>query len=532
MTGAERRLYTGGGRPPLPGGRGQEERRAGTGQRLPFRDPREGTGSGLADGGGLGPVQNLAGVLRGFHCLTDPDARTLFLGLLARELGAGLPLHLHRVTDYFLLELAQKCLTDPGLLSPLRRTLMVMDESPGSVGALDEVMWQLTAEPMLPGSATGELRDLLDGLEVPQLTAICRIAAGPLHEVPPLADVWEAFTVLSRMNAQPGGLPPVLVLVEYLAAEAPYKEADALRAWADRQAHELSLTAQQRELRQQVVHAAVPEPAEAYLVVQLLPQDEPGRFLLSSWRHCAPGSWSPALGRRVPVTWESAERVVQELVYEAAEEWAQDADCLHLEFLLGPDELNIPVHLWRQELDSDHATPLCMDYPVVVRSLERSQTRRWHRGWRQRWNFFQARPQEARSAVIDSGEPGGPTSGDATTLEARLKADSTVAALVLSSPPDTRGNGNDQARAAWRAGVPIVLWDRRPDRSPELAQLNGRLVQLRETVKQLRLHAQSIDSAEREHHLGSHVMLVWDDPTRPVEVERRLAGPDQEVGGS
>ncbi|WP_431774107.1 effector-associated domain 2-containing protein [Streptomyces cucumeris] len=488
--------------------------------------------------GGLESVTNLVTALKEFRCLTDPDSRALCLELVAMELESAVPVRSHRVTDYFLVELARECLDNVRVMRALRASLAVMVSDTAAMKQLDAVMEQMTARPALPVPATSQLRSLLEELEIGHLGQLCRAAAGPLQDVPPVTGPWHAFEVLSRMNAQPGSLPPGLALVEYLAASAqPLTTADALRAWADERARELSLTSQLRSLRQQVGHTAPAEPVDAYLVIRLLPQAEPGRYELSSWHQYDPTGWHPVRGPVTQVTAATAERAVQDLVYAAAEEW-DDARCIHVEFMLGPEDLNLPVHLWRQELDSDLATPLYMDFPVVIRSLERCQTRRWHRSWKQRWQIFADQPQRSKQLVIDGPDPDSPRSGDPGGLLARLKADPYVVALVLNSPPGTTPEGTYEALAAWRAGIPVVTWDRRHARAPDLvhrlgqkpAEASGNLARLREAVTELRLDAHTIDAAEREHHPGQHVMLVWDDPTRPVEPVGRLTGPDEGVG--
>ncbi|MFE2442029.1 effector-associated domain 2-containing protein [Stenotrophomonas sp. NPDC087984] len=492
--------------------------------------------------GGLKSVGNLVTALKEFRCLTDPDLRTLCLDLVAMELEmTSVPVRVHRVTDYFLVELARECLENVRIMHALRASLAVMaaaDED--AMMRLDSVMEQMTARPALPETAAAKLRSLLEELEIEQLGQLCRTAAGPLQDIPAVTGPWHAFEVLSRMNAQPGGLPPGLALVEYLAAAArPLERADALREWADERARELGLTPQLRSLRQQVGHAAPAGPVDAYLVIRLLPQEEAGCYELSSWHQYDPSGWHPARGPVTQVTSETAERAVQTLVYEAAEEW-DDAGAIHVEFMLDSDDLNLPVHRWRLELDSESPIPLYMGgYPVVVRSLERSRTRRWHREWKQRWNVFDQQPERAKQLVVDGEDPDSPRSGDTTALLARLKADPQVVALILNSPPGATPEGNSEVLTAWRAGIPVVAWDGRMPRDPcfvqqlrqKQAEPTGNLARLREAVTELRLDAHTIGSAEGEHHLGQHVVLVWDDPTRPVEPLGRMTGPDDGVGG-
>ncbi|KUJ68391.1 hypothetical protein ACZ90_19145 [Streptomyces albus subsp. albus] len=487
---------------------------------------------------GLGPVNELVAVLRDFPCLNETRGRQLFLDLLRMQLGAPLPVDDGPVTQYFLLDLARSCLRSESLLSASREALATILGEEDRLKTFDMVVERLTAQPALPASATDRLRSLLEGLRVPRLNQICRESVARFQSAPVAADPCQAFEELSRMNAEPGELPPSLAFVERLAAEAPYEQARELRAWADEQAAAIGLTAKLRSLRQLVVHRAPAEPFDAYLVVRLLPQDEPGRYLLTSWRQYDPREWRPALGRSEYVTLASAERTVRQLVREAEEEWAKDARNIHLEFLLGADELNLPVHLWNRDADSELPMPLGMAYPVVVRSLERSRTRLWRRWWLSRWRLMDGEPERCRRLVVNGPDPDSAVAGDPQALLARLLADPSVVSLVLNSPPGSTAEGGYEARAAWTAGIPVVLWDRRSPRSPEVvhqlgqvpAEASGDLARLREGVTELRVTAHAVDPAQREHHPGRHVVLVWDDPTRPVEGCGQLAGPEE--GGS
>ncbi|MBH5333616.1 hypothetical protein IHE55_01850 [Streptomyces pactum] len=482
----------------------------------------------------LGPVQELVAALRQFRALTDPAGRAIFLDLLRIELGdAPLPVQDHRSADYFLLELAPACLRSEQVLGAVREVLFTMVDSAGVMEPFDAVVARLTARPALTAAATERLRVLLSGLQVKRLTRICQESVSPFQPAPQAADPWQAFQELSRLSTEPDRLPPQLAFVERLAAEAPFDQAGALRAWADEQAAALELTAQLRSLRQSVAQRA-PEPFDAYLVVRLLPQDEPGRYLLTSWRSHDPERWRPVAGPSEYVTRATAERAVRRLVHEAEEEWAKDARDIHLEFLLAAEDLDLPVHLWLRDADTDVPVPLGMAYPVVVRSLERSRNPLWRRWWRSRWRMMDGAPERCRQLVVDGTDPETAVPGEPQALVARLVADPCVVSLVLGAPPGRTVRGGHQARAAWTAGLPVIIWDRRDRRSDELVEefgqftagSGGSLARLRDGVTKLRVEAHTVDSAVREQHLGRHVVLCWDDPTRPVEAHEQLAGPD------
>ena len=74
-----------------------------------------------------------------------------------------------------------------------------------------------------------------------------------------------------------------------------------------------------------------------------------------------------------------------------------------LEFILPRSLLNLPVHLRRKDFESGDPRPLCLDYPIVVRSMERMRNTQWHRVWRRRWQTLMERPSSARVHFADPG---------------------------------------------------------------------------------------------------------------------------------
>jgi hypothetical protein len=75
---------------------------------------------------------------------------------------------------------------------------------------------------------------------------------------------------------------------------------------------------------------------------------------------------------------------------------------------------------------------------------------------------------------------------------------------------------------ALRAGVPVVLWDRRAPLTSETRTLIEELFrgdpgELPERVRRLRVEAVISASGDRSEHLGRHLALLWDDPNRLIE---------------
>jgi vWA-MoxR associated protein C-terminal domain/vWA-MoxR associated protein middle region 0/Effector-associated domain 2 len=485
--------------------------------------------------------RQLADALGRCRCLLDPDERRLVLELVSDDLGAPVPVGDHRRPSFFVLDLASVCLDNPRILRPLVDALSyVQDPAAAEVESLADA---LLPEPPFPADDAADLRTFLTGLEVPRLPQLCRDAAGPLQQVPRYDDPLTAFLELQRLNARPDGMPPALALIEHMAVEAPFPTGEALRRWNDRRAEDLEILTELRTLRQQVCRETPAEPTDAYLVVRIEPHAEPGRFRLTSWQHHDvdnPTAWHPRQGETVAVTPHTMERAVEDLVQEAEEDWAREARDIHLEFELGPEELTLPVHRWRKELDSGMASPLCVKYPIVVRSLERARSTRWHRSWKQRWQRLTDHPERMCGVVVGGKSPDDPPYGESGALEARLEGNDLIGCLVLSGPPRKGTEGDREARRGLRAGLPILLWDQRGRiRDPQVGEAGEsvenlavhNLPELHEGMRVLRREAHMDVTEGRQHHVGHHLVLLWDDPTRPVGGEEPLTGPEQGVDG-
>jgi hypothetical protein len=157
-----------------------------------------------------------------------------------------------------------------------------------------------------------------------------------------------------------------------------------------------------------------------------------------------------------------------------------------------------------------------MDYPVVIRSLERLRTPRWHRAWHQRWQRLQAAPATTR---VYWSRPSG--EDYFTRLETELKSDERVVSLILSEPPTVANRtGQQEVEAALRAGLPVIVWHRQDCTSPAFREGVTRLIsdaglaQLPARAKELRLEALRLEPKVRQDHIGRHLTVLWCDPER------------------
>jgi vWA-MoxR associated protein C-terminal domain len=263
------------------------------------------------------------------------------------------------------------------------------------------------------------------------------------------------------------------------------------------------------------VALASPPPAVAppTLVVQL--EEHPidsTRYVLRHWVNHRPGNWIPEPGDPITLPQERAHQAVAALVLRAEEIWSARPGRASLEFVLPVTLLNESVDWWPTEPDQPEAVPLCVEYPVVIRSLERMRTLSYHRVWRNRWEqMLTAVTLRALWALDGEGD-------NINQWNVRLRRDQTYTAVVLGDPPTT-------SRATWlkmavRAGVPVILWDRREQGAKDFREVVGGIVSgfpmsVSDRVAELRASAARDGGAG---HLGRHLAVLWDDPERLVDI--------------
>ncbi|MGH4009623.1 MAG: hypothetical protein ACRDTH_15985 [Pseudonocardiaceae bacterium] len=313
---------------------------------------------------------------------------------------------------------------------------------------------QVQVQDLLPEPELQRLRPHLDGLAVAQLPALMLRAAGPsVPTLPTDAGAWKAFCQLTDFNAGKDGFPPALMFVELVARQVGGEVSTTLKEWNNDLAHRLGLTPELLERRTAVTARAVVESRLHLLVVVQHDGNDPDRYRVSHWRQDDPEEWPPPRGETREVMFDELEQCVDDLVVSAEQAWAGRSDTVALEFVLPRALLNLPVHLWHKERDSGYPRPLCLDYPVVLRSLERMRSPQWHRVWHQHWEKLMEEPSAAQVYFGESTD-----TGETHRVDADLR-DPQWALMVLSTAPPRRPrSGTDELTAALRAGLPAVVW--------------------------------------------------------------------------
>ncbi|GAA2500752.1 VMAP-C domain-containing protein [Winogradskya humida] len=397
------------------------------------------------------------------------------------------------------------------------------------------VAWRMAptgVRTLLPEWEMDRLHALLDQARGVDGRAVWPAATGGLIPLPVSpATLNELAVLLARQNARPDLVPPLLAFAEHVAARVPHRLAGELRAWTDLVAEQiLHLDDRMRAYRQRLEESRGHElpagtravPIRPCLLIQIERDDiDSERCEVRYWIQRRSDRWQPEPSNPGQTTFRQIERVLQGAIQHAETSWRDSADGepVEIELLLPGDLLRQAVEWWNTELEAPAPTPLCLDYPVVVRSLDRMRAPYRHRIWNQRWRAMWQQP--ARHQVYRGRED--PVKEELGPWNARLRERRDVTTVVLGSSPDHE-SGSHELESALNAGIPVILWDRRPGSpAPEIAELlteatDGSPADLLASIRTLRVQAALLPEGPdtRERHPGRHLALLWDDPDRNV----------------
>ena len=353
---------------------------------------------------------------------------------------------------------------------------------------------------------------------------------------------------LARAPRQRGdGIVPLVRFVRLISDHVEGELADSLKDWLDETLNRLALdaadAAQAREIHQS--SAEDERPSESYhLLVQIAPRlCEPGLYSVKAW----------LFGRKGPACLQPGEEKVAREDLPArldallAELARFDAATDHtwVELLLPRELLCADVDQWRVGLDFIGGIPIGVEHRLIVRPLERSSRSRAVQALRDRWRAvrrrFEARCRLTDAAAADEAEEGlvlwiERDDCGGTPLYAALKDAKGVVAAVLGCPPqpDPLDPSRDVLNTLLQAGFPIIVWARRPPEGGAAAVREELSVlldvepfrRLPDRVWELRKRAACCKADEL--HLGRHLSLLWDDPSRAspdFDAQYRLQAP-------
>lgn len=470
----------------------------------------------------------LVDALLGAQLVREESGRQLLLDELRERLGE-LPMRTHTVLRLTVAEIVRVCAVRSDGVAELVVTVEHLEPGTAELMQLHRLRDEWEAVDLLQPSDWTVLRPVLEQTSPKTLGLLCQQATGHRVAGPPVwcGNAWDVFVHLAGTNAEADGVPPNVLFLELLAREVGDDIAQHIHRRNREQAREYELTAALAQ-RRAAAEAEEISAATAYLVVQIEPdldprpdeEDSPERYWVShhrQWR--GPEVWHSRLGPRRLVDADGLEGTIENIIDQMETEWSDRPGTVAVEFVLPWELLNAEVEWWRKETSSARPTVLAMDYPIVVRSLERLRTQRWHRYWHQRWDQLRRAPA---SSVVQVSTPSG--KDYLTRLDIDLRSDERIVSLVLSEPPIHPGSpGQQEVEAAMRAGLPVVIWHRSDCTSSAFREAvdrltaDGGLADLPQRTKQLRLDALRQEPELRDEHIGRHVTILWDDPERKPE---------------
>jgi len=446
--------------------------------------------------------------------------------LLVQSINGNLPHPLtirdQTVGRHHLIEIVNACAEHDGGPDALIRAVRLI--SPGSRlhDRLRRLVHESQVRDLLPPSEIELLRQWLTAAAVPQLPTLVRRAAGFATVHGEFGSAWDAVGPLADLNVAPDGFPPLMLFVELVAGQLGGVIGEHLMRWNDDQARRLGIEAVLRARRTTVVQ--VPREVTLHLLIVVQPDGiDQDRCLVSHWRQDDPDEWPPPPGDPVAVFVNELEECVDELVVAAERAWSGHQGAAALEIVLPRALLNLPIHRWFKERRTGSPRPLCLEYPIVVRSLERMRSPYWHRAWRRRWQSMVEDPSPARVHFVRPADV-----GESYRIDALL-SDLQWVMVVLSTPPADRPRpGADELTAALQAGLPALVWH--PLCTPdELREIVGALVGDRDLInvpaslKAMRQYEYSRPSGTAE--IVRHLILLWDDPNRLVLLDQSYGQP-------
>jgi len=460
----------------------------------------------------------------------DRSIRSLMLGELRAALKQPFAISDQLTARDQLIEIVNICSRVDDGMAILAAVLELMRPGTPEYAEVHRLVSALPVHDVVPEAEQEQLRRWLAGFAPPGLAAAARRAARNSAPPPKFEDAWAAFCYLADFNAAPGELPPALIFVELIAAECAETRRRPLHDWTNGQARRYRLDAALRELRAENAQTwSAGEKLHLMIVVQ--PDGiEPDRYLVCSWRQDDPGEWPPPCGDSVLVRTADLEDHVDDLVVQAETAWSGRAADVVLEFVLPRALLNTPVHSWATERRSGDPQPLFLSYPIVVRSLERMSSRQWHRKWRLRWSALMADPSAERVYYCRAKD-----TEEQLRLGSILSDQHWVMMVLSESPPVHPIPGHDQLFAAFRAGLPALVWHPSAGSdvlrevvawlvgSDGLGDLPARTQESRQAVFRGRQVPFDID-------VFRDLVVLWDDPSRLVFFGDDVPDPSAQEG--
>jgi hypothetical protein len=495
------------------------------------------------------PVVQLTDKLVACPSVRGREVRGHVLRQLERRLGYPVPqptTELDRIQVY---SLAEFCWQERGeRLWMLAKVIETVEGRSEPFIDLERCIARLLNPGVVDAEPLVKLREILESVRVPE-AVVRRLYAQSVGTLGPALPSARLPDVVERLNdlmppAESGAFPSQLVgFVERLAAHLGEDEpvVPDLRRWTQRTvaSHTNVLEVGPSALHdfRDSLGQPSPEPAKNwYLLVEFRPSSTAGNRALAPDRRrydvtaglMAETNFVPDFRREVRRTTVSdAKGPVNLWINEAlARVQAVEASTrliprLMIELFVPLELLCYPFDRWSSITFDDRE--LGQEYPMVIRGLDRRKLVRAWKYWKQRWIWLETHPTAGVEPVRWLR---GTTGLECLSLlnEVTTGDGNRCISLGMYFPPPGQGPAAKLLEVCLEAGFPVMMWTRssgmhafRTTLDAELG--NGRFPELPSLVLRLRSQAGGSDGS-----IGSHLVLLWDNPFRPPP-DRPLQGP-------
>ncbi len=396
--------------------------------------------------------------------MRDRARRDLYLRAVQQQLGSALPVLGQPNDELDVWALLDACLARPGGVRSLVEVLATFLARDPAILRLEDAVERLLPDLLLEHRERAELERLLADAPPAQVAAAYRRATAGAGLVRATVEEWsDPLSVIRHLETfgrlRGGPPPPLLVFVADLAPRLSRAVEADLRRWIDAVGRRLSvdLTA----LRQLYAAAEPSDAAACYLIVMLQPDGvDEDRYLMSAWWQ--EGHWPERTLLRddLPRTVPEIAEALGDLLPDLRDRAGADLDEFIVEFVLPRRLITHPVHQWVFDRRF-FPRQIGLQYPVVVRSLERLRSREAHIEWRRKWRWLADHGHRDDPAAVEWVDR--PRGTDPQVLYGRLALDQQSVCLAMAFPPGDSGPpGGDVFAAALAAGMPVILWSNEP----------------------------------------------------------------------
>jgi hypothetical protein len=400
--------------------------------------------------------------------------------------------------------------------------------------AVLDVVGELLPEPLLTPAERRDLRALAlavkergsKAADPGTLPALYARAVGPVGPVPArgVRELQDVLAELEETTDGPEGVPPLAVFVEGLADRADAATAAQLRAWVQHLGERIGFgPADLDRLRGLPAGPIQLDHGDQHLVVECRPDAKaPDRFLFTAWLQtgAGPGVTLQRDDRSRPFT--DLPALLEELLTAHPMVVNRQHPDLIIEFVLPRELLDRPVDQLKVPIEGLRLR-LGIEYPVVLRSLDRMERRALHHDWRRKWTWLVEHPRDAGVRWVAK-----PEEFDLKVLRTGLK-DQSAMVLAMAFPP--WGGDPEPVDELWmglHAGTPVIVFCRTGRDAERFRAEVTRLLgtdPLALPRKLLDLRRQAVSEDPDEDHLGLHVSVIFDDADRIPEPYLRLEPP-------